>query len=67
MEFIVPVTLDLENLADALASQFGHEDLLNFIADLDLAVADWDFTEQLFKWAKNEHKMYKAEKKEYGF
>lgn len=66
-ELIVTTPLDLDNLADDMASQLTNDEILDFIVNLDLTIADWQFTEALYKWAKGEHKTYKAEKKEYGF
>lgn len=66
-EIIVTTPLDLNNLIDDMVSQLTREELIQFIIDLDIELGDWDFTEELYKWAKREHKMYKAEKKECGF
>ena len=57
LDFIV----DLERLADNLACDVSEEDLLQFIADIDLARCDWQFTEQIYQWAKKQHKIYKSE------
>lgn len=66
-EIIVAVPLNLTNLIDDMVSQLTYEEIIQFIIDLDMIVGDWDFTEEIYKWAKSEHKMLKAEKKEYGY
>lgn len=65
-EIIVTTPLNLINLIDDMVSQLTTEEIIQFIIDLDMILADWEFTEELYKWAKSEHKMYKAEKKEFG-
>lgn len=58
MEIFTTTTLD--QILESLADQCTHEELLQFIADLDMAVADWDFTEALYAWAKEQHRMFEA-------
>jgi len=66
VEFSVVIPLDPEYIARELSDQLTNDELLDFIVTLDLLRADWGFTEELYKWAKGEHKTYKAEVKEYG-
>jgi len=46
----VPVNIDLEDIVNSLVSDKSHDDLMEFIKHLDLAVGDWDFTERLHKY-----------------
>lgn len=66
MEFSVVIPLDPEYIARELSDQLSNAELIEFIVALDLHRGDWGFTEELYKWAKGEHKIYKAEVKEYG-
>lgn len=43
-DFEFPARVSTEEVIRTL-TYLSHEDLLEFITDLDLAVADWDFTE----------------------
>lgn len=65
MDFSAVINLDSETIAHELSDQLTNEELLEFVASLDLIVADWNFTEALYKFFKKEHKTYKAEVKEY--
>ena len=66
MEFSVVATISTDDLAIELVEQLSTEELLSLITEIDSYVCDWSFTEELYKWAKAEHKTYKAEVKEYG-
>lgn len=65
MEFSIVIPLEPDYIARELSDQLTNDELLDFIVALDLYVADWSFTEALYKWAKGEHKEFKAEKKEF--
>lgn len=66
MEFQTTAEVNTDDLAFELSKQLNYSEILDFIVTLDSYVSDWDFTEQLYKWAKGEHKTYRAEKKEFG-
>lgn len=66
MEFTVVSALDTETVAYEMMQQLSYEEILEFIVYLDLFISDWDFTEKLYKWAKDQHKEFKAEKKEFS-
>lgn len=65
---ILPVltVLDTDDLVEQLTSYLTYQELLDLIADIDSAVCDWGFSEDIYAWAKDQHKEYKAEVKEYG-
>lgn len=63
MEFSMVTEFDSDYVARELSDQLTSEELVEFIVALDLYVADWSFTEALYKWAKGEHKEFKAEAK----
>lgn len=66
MEFSIVMPIDSDYVARELSDQLTSEELVEFIVALDLYVADWGFTEKLFKYFKQEHKTYKAEVKEFN-
>jgi hypothetical protein len=61
--FDMGITVDIEDVLYYMTSsgELGHEDILEFVKALDLAMADWDFTEKLYKHFKHQHKIFKAE------
>lgn len=63
MEFSIVTQFEPDHIARELSDQLTIDELIEFIQALDLYVADWDFTEALYKWVKKEHKEFKAEKK----
>lgn len=66
MEFSIVMPIDSDYVARELSDQLTNEELVDFIVALDLYVADWGFTEELFRYFKQEHKTYKAEVKEFS-
>lgn len=52
------VDVNLEDIMHQL-SFCDHEDIFNFIKALDLQVADWDFTEELYDYFADQ--MYKKD------
>lgn len=60
------ITADENELLDSMVRSMSNEELFEFITDLDMLIADWDFTEALYAYFKNEHKTFKAEQKEWG-
>ena len=66
MEFSVVTQFDDDYIAREMADQLTSDELVEFIMALDLYVADWGFTEDLYKYFKQEHKTYKAEVKEFS-
>ena len=63
MEFSVVATISTDDLAIELVEQLSAEELLSLITEIDSYVCDWSFTEAIYKWARGEHKIYKAELK----
>ena len=61
MEIVTSVTVDLDDLADDLLRYLDTEEIVEFIAELDLVAADWNLTERLYKYFKAQHKIFKAE------
>ena len=59
----VVTDVDLDSLIDDMIFQLCYEHLAEFVIDLDLMVADWDFTEMLYQHFKAQHKIFKEEKK----
>lgn len=45
----VGVGLNVSTLAETLGRFLDHDDLIQFVKDLDLAAADWDVTEKLYE------------------
>lgn len=58
------VGVDTEDLIHEMNQQLTPEELIQFVKDLDLTVGDWEFTEELYKYFKKEHKTYKLEVRE---
>lgn len=62
----LPVSIDVESLAFSLARDLDYDTLINFIKHLDLAVADWDFSRELIKFANAVAEDLKAEEEADG-
>jgi len=45
---------NVSEILDALTSELSHEDLFNFIVELDMRTSDYDFTNRLFEHFKQE-------------
>lgn len=66
MDFSVLITkLDSEDIAWEMFQQLTYDEILEFIVHLDLLIADWDFTEMLYEWAREQHKEFLAETDDY--
>jgi hypothetical protein len=63
MNFTSNVLVDPEDLAIDMSSELSHEDLIDFVMFLDMQVGDWAFSEKLYRFFKDQHKLYKAEVK----
>lgn len=50
----IKIEIDQENLIQSLLHNLNREELFDFITKLDLAVADYDFTEELRDHFTNE-------------
>lgn len=61
--FSFEISIDTVGLAFAMANDLDEDELFDFITTLDEMTADWDFTERLHKYFKDQHKILKAEKK----
>jgi hypothetical protein len=60
------VAISTDDLVDALADEMTREELFEFIKRIDLAVADWDFTNDLISYFKEQEKVYVDEVMEHG-
>jgi hypothetical protein len=65
MNFTSNVLIDSEDLAIDMSSELSQEELIDFVMFLDMQVADWAFTEKLYKFFKDQHKLYKQEVKDF--
>lgn len=61
MDISIISSVDFETLVDDFANQLSYEEMLEFIGLLDMIVADWDFTEMIYNWAREQHKEFLAE------
>jgi hypothetical protein len=61
MEITASVTVNLEDLMYDINRYLSHDEIVDFIQDLDLQAADWDLTEKLYRYFKDQHKIFKAE------
>jgi len=61
MELVTSVTVDLDDLMDDLLRYLDQDELVEFFTELDMLMADWSFTEQMYKYFKAQHKIFKAE------
>ena len=52
-------TIETDDFMELMVSQMDREQLLQFIKELDLMVADWDFTDKLIDHFNNEKKKLK--------
>lgn len=52
-DFEFPAKVSVEEVIRSL-TYLSHEDLMEFIAEIDLAVADWDFTELVADYYENQ-------------
>jgi regulator of sirC expression with transglutaminase-like and TPR domain len=60
------VAISTDDLVDTLADEMTREELFEFIKRIDLAVADWDFTNDLISYFKEQEKVYVNEVMEHG-
>lgn len=59
----VNLNIDTWDLIDSLVRNMDNEELFDFIIEIDSTMLDWEFTEALYQYFKEEHKTWKAEKK----
>lgn len=50
----IPVGISVENFIQVVTSELSHNELYRLVVQLDNDVADWGFTERLFKYFKNQ-------------
>jgi hypothetical protein len=63
-EFDMGITVDTDQVIYFMSkwgSGLDYDELIEFVKDLDLAQANWEFTEELYRYFKAQHKIYKAE------
>lgn len=61
MNFTITTDVKQDDLIDSLAS-LSYSEIISFIKVLDLTIADWDFTKQLYSYLKEEMEKYEKEK-----
>ena len=66
MKFESSVSIEPEELAIDMASQLTQDEIVDFVEFLDMQMCDWSFTERLYKFFKDQHKIYKQEVKDFG-
>ena len=47
IDVIIPLDIPIENLIDSLKKSLSKGELIEFIKELDLSVAEYDFTKKL--------------------
>lgn len=60
------VTLTVEDIAESLLGELGHEEMHELIVYLDAQVRDWDFTKRLHKHFDKEMKKLAEEYAKWG-
>lgn len=60
------VAIATEDIADSIASGLSREEIIEFIKAIDLSVADWDFTNELITYFKQQEKVFVDEIMEHG-
>lgn len=55
--------IEVNDIISNICDQLNHEELFEVIKNIDLTVADWDFTETLFKYFKCEYEKLLEEEK----
>lgn len=63
-DFSIIASVNLETLIDDFVNQLSYEEMLSFIAHLDMIVGDWDFTEMIYEWSREQHKEFLAEQED---
>lgn len=61
MQVALLTVTDVDQIMETLADDLSVDELVQFIVDLDLMYASWEFTELLYKYFKAQHKIFKAE------
>jgi len=52
------VDIDMMSFADSMAHSMSHEEILQFFRDIDIMVADWDFTKSCATYFNKEMENY---------
>ena len=60
-KIIINSEVDPFDLISDLVDTLKHDELFQLIVELDRQVADWDFTERMYKYYKDQHKLYRNE------
>jgi len=66
MDLNLGLTVDTEELAFTLSKALNYDQLIQFIADIDSELVDWEFTEKLYEWASSQHDIFMGEKNEWS-
>lgn len=53
------------DLADQIAADLTHEEIIDLIDYIDYKVGDWDFTEAVHIWAEDRHQEFIQEGYDY--
>jgi hypothetical protein len=60
-KFMTSAELDSDDIVCDLTTSLDYDELFDFIKIIDEGVADWDFTEKLYKHFSKLHKKYLKE------
>lgn len=58
MKINLDVNLESENLIGSLIEQFTHDELIELIMQIDDAMEDWDFTNDLYEYFNDKHEEF---------
>ena len=47
IDVVIPLNIQIENLIDSLKKNLSRDELIDFIKEIDLSVAEYDFTAKL--------------------
>jgi len=64
LHMLVPVQIDPYMLVEHMRMNASYEEMFDLIVAIDEAVADWDFTQMLISYAKEQKRLMKAEMRE---
>jgi uncharacterized Zn finger protein len=58
MKINLDVDMESEDLIGELVEQLNHDDLIALIIQIDEAMQDWDFTNDLYEYFNNKHEEF---------
>ena len=54
------VSVEKDDIIDALIQYYSYDKIIEFVKELDKRVANWDYTNELFKFYKEENEKFNA-------